>query len=251
MLEEALQTTTGDQRVVVAQALALYGSRSGVPVLIEKIESMLQGLTKVPLMRTNIRHAGYPPNQGGMPDVCYLMYSLGRTGDKRAIPVFQRVVDILDPKEEDYRHRWQSTFTYVDAICYGAERVADPAAVPVLKKMRSYPALSNQVDHGYQPDYFKERQATNELSIGKALSRCGSAEGIALVIDYLDDSRTLLAEQAHSHLIRISGRDHGKDSAGWKAWLRRIENSWQPKPLTVDLDEYYEEEIMIKGEAQT
>jgi len=43
----------------------------------------------------------------------------------------------------------------------------------------------------------------------------------------------------------------GKDSAGWKAWLRRIEDSWQPKPLTVDLDEYYEEEIMIKGEAQT
>jgi len=36
-----------------------------------------------------------------------------------------------------------------------------------------------------------------ELSIGRALSRCGSGEGVRIVIAYLDDNRAALAEQAH------------------------------------------------------
>lgn len=182
-----------------------------------------------------------------MPDVCYLLYSLGMTRDRRSLKVWQRVVDILDPREDEYKEMTRSPFHYVDAVCFGAERLGDPAAIPIFNKLHAYPCLRNHVDRdGFQPDYLKERQAMNELSIGKALSRCGSSEGTALVIDYLDDSRTTLAEQAHSHLVRISGSDHGKEGQAWKAWLADVKGSWRPQPLLEDLDAVYDQAILTE-----
>lgn len=134
----------------------------------------------------------------------------------------------------------------MDSICFGAERLGDPEAIPILEKLHAYPTLRDQVARAaFQPDYFKERQAMCELSIGRALSRCGSAKGYALVISYLDDHRAALAEQAHSHLIRVTGRDYGKDSGLWRAWLRRAGESLAPQPLVQDLDTYYEQDILV------
>jgi hypothetical protein len=182
---------------------------------------------------------------GAMPDVVYLMFALGLARDKRSLPVWRRVADILDPREEDFRDRYQDTYCYVDAVCFGAERLGDPDAIPILEKLHANPALRNQGSRkGAQPDYFKERQAMCELAIGKAMSRCGSAKGFALVISYLDDNRAMLTEQAHSHLVRIAGRDCGKNGAAWTEWLKQAAGSLTPQPLVEDLDISYEPEIL-------
>ena len=77
------------------------------------------------------------------------------------------------------------------------------------------------------------------------MSRCGSAQGYALVIAYLEDNRAALAEQAHSHLVRVTGRDYGKEAGLWRAWLRRSASSLRPQPLVQDLDTFYEQEILV------
>ena len=246
ILEAALQVARGDARMVVAQALAVCGSQAGVPTLIDRIEQMLAGLKKVPPRVTRVLYIQKPPDQGAMPEVCYLLYSLGMARDPRALAVWSRVTEILDPREEDFRDTLLGTFHYVDAICFGAERLGDPRAIPILEKLHGFPALHGQVSRsGFQPDYFPERQAMCELAIGKALSRCGSARGYAIVISYLDDNRGMLAEQAHSHLLRMAGCDYGKEAQAWTAWLKRWEGALRPQPLTEDLDIFYEREILI------
>ncbi|MCX7044839.1 MAG: FAD-dependent oxidoreductase [Candidatus Sumerlaeota bacterium] len=245
ILEEALKTAPSDGRIVIAQALAMLGSQAGVPVLIEKIESQLAG-GKVPARKPGARYAGLPPDQGAMPEVCYWLYSLGLARDRRSLSAWRRVADLLDPKEGDFKKAEESPYHYVDSICFGAERLGDPGAIPILEKLHSHPALRDlMAKKGFQADYVIERRAMCELAIGKAMARCGSAKGYAMLIAYLDDNRAQLAELAHSNLALISGKDFGKDAAAWTAWLDKSKGALPACPLKQDLDAAYGDEMLF------
>ena len=84
-----------------------------------------------------------------------------------------------------------------------------------------------------------------ELGIGKALARCGSPLGFEVLIKYLGDIRVLLAEQAHTNLARITGRDLGYAPSDWKRWLEKNEAALRPAPLVEDLDAAFDEDILI------
>jgi HEAT repeat protein len=223
LLLGALEGASGLRRVHLAQALAMHGHEAAVPVLIEEIERLLED-NRLPVRDNAIRHAGYPPDQGAMPDVVYLLYSLGMTRDIRALPVWERVANLLDPSEEGIRDRRQGVFYYVEALAWSAEQMGDERAVPMLRRLHSFPALCGQTTREpFQTDFFEERQAMLELMLARALARCGAGEGIWTLIQYLDDSRALLAEQAHDHLVAITGVDLGKDRDAWRAWIQSSE----------------------------
>jgi hypothetical protein len=165
----------------------------------------------------------YSPDQAAMPWAAYLLFSLADARDRRAIPVWQRVADLMKQvKQEDIWSQRKGTFYYIDAVCVGAEKLADPAALPLLSQMHAYPFLHNQqLTRGFQADFLLERPAYLEVGLGRALARCGSPEGVLTLINYLQDVRALLAEQAHSELIAISNQDFGKDPAAWSQWLEQ------------------------------
>ena len=126
---------------------------------------------------------------------------------------------------------------FVSAICYGAERLGDPAAIPILQQLHSYPPLRNQATlSGFQPDFLEERLAYLEILIGRALARCGSPDGYVILINYLDDVRTLLAEHAHSELVAVSGQDLGKNVPAWSQWLEDESERLEPSPWTGPTD---------------
>ena len=230
-LERALASAEGARRVRIAQALAMLGSQAGVPTLIDEIKGLLAG-EALPARDSRIRHAGLPPDQGAMPSVVYLIYALGMTRDGRSLTVWEQVAELLDPTEESMRDRLKGTFYYVDAVCFGAERLGDPAAIPILERMHAHATLRDQAARdGFQPDHIPERQAMLELAIGRALARCGSRHGVTILITYLDDNRALLAEQAHTELVAISGQDQGKDAQAWNEWLAGDRESLKPCPL--------------------
>jgi len=211
ILARALRHSEGEKKIRVAQALAMLESREAVPVLIEEIMRRLSGQS-LPTRTNRIRHSSHmPPNQAAMPDVVYLVYALGIVPDVRNISVWTRIADLMCVTEDDIRDQRQGVFYYVDAVCYGAERLGDPGAIPALRKLHSQPPLHRLVcTSGFQADYALERQAMLELAIGRALARCGDKAGFSIVIDYLGDVRGLLAEQAHRELKDISGQDYGK-----------------------------------------
>jgi hypothetical protein len=224
VLEQALGKASGARCVRIAQALAMLGSQTGVPALIAEIERHLAGGT-LPARASNIRHANLPPDQGAMPDAAYLIYALGMARDRRALAVWKQVAGLIEITEESLRDRYRGTFYYVDAVCDGAERLGDAEAIPILEKLHAWPALRDQATRShFQPDFFLERQAMLELAIGRALARCSSRNGIAILIRYLDDNRALLAEQAHTALIALSDLDRGKDVEAWLAWMHGLSN---------------------------
>jgi hypothetical protein len=180
-----------------------------------------------------------------MPDTAFLLYNLGMARDKLALRAWERVAALLEPTPEQFRSRTESPFHYVDAVCYGAERLGAPEAIPILEKMHAHPMLRDQTRRsGFQPDHLVERQAMLELAIARAMARCGSGRGYELLIGYLADNRAALAEQAHRNLARIAALDFGKSPDRWLSWLEANRRTLEPRPLTSDEDAWFEAEIL-------
>jgi hypothetical protein len=249
LLEKALERADGAGELRLAQMLALLGSPAGVPVLASALQDRLSG-DRLPQLTSHIKHAGaYAPDQAAMPEAAYLLHSLGMARDRRALAVWQRVVDLLaETRQENVWSQTRGVLHYVDALCLGAERLGDPGAIPILQQLHGYgPFHGNQVLKGFQADFLPERAAYLEVAIGRALARCGSPEGVVILIDYLDDVRALLAEQAHDELVAVSGQDHGKDAAAWSEWLEAEGERLEPVPWAGPTEPLaaWEQEILV------
>lgn len=85
-----------------------------------------------------------------------------------------------------------------------------------------------------------------ELAIGRALARSGSMAGYEILIDYLDDSRSLLGRSALLELHRLSGKRYGKLAKVWLEWLHRQESRLTPQPLAILLDIECNSEDMLR-----
>jgi NADPH-dependent 2,4-dienoyl-CoA reductase/sulfur reductase-like enzyme len=254
ILEQALRRaqSAGEEAraVLLARMLAVLGSKAGVSALVSAIQDELSG-DELPGRAADVRHVGYPPDQGAGPDAAHLLYCLGMARDPKVIPLWERTAELLaGATMEDIFDRKRAWYYYVSAIAYGAERMGDVAAVPVLKRLHGYPLFRSQVTtSGFQPEFREERLAYLEMLIGRAMARCGSPEGFLVLINYLDDVRTLLAEHAHAELVAIAGEDLGKNVAAWGQWLEREGEALQPVPWTGPADPLaaWQEAILIEA----
>jgi flavin-dependent dehydrogenase len=232
LLDKALNESHGKRRVLLAQMLAMMGEKSATPTLIEALQQELLG-GSLPVREHDVAQVDrFAPDQAAMPVTANLLYSLGMVRDRRALSIWQKVVDLLEgTTEEDITSQKKAIFHYVDAVCVGAEQLGDPSAIPILKQLHNYPVFHGQVlRNGFQANYLKERQAYLEVVLGRALARCGSADGLVILINFLEDARSLLAEQAHDELIAVTGRDFGKDVKAWTEWLEAEGDSLKPVP---------------------
>jgi hypothetical protein len=240
ILEQEMAEATGDRRLRLAQALAMFGSKTGAPVLIEAIEqSIAAGKVPPKPVLNDEKDGGAVERTGiGIPTPpADLVYALGMTRDRRALAVWEKLGSLIRPVPEDFADELPWPFHYVDAICYGAELLGDTQAVPVLKRIQSRPLLKNQsAKTGFQIDFDLEKRALTEVTIARTLARLGSAEGYDILIDYLDDNRASLAEFAHMSLEEITGCDNGKNSQAWRQWLAGAKNTLMPIPLVNRLD---------------
>ena len=234
LLEGALNKAKGKgeeaRAVLLGRMLAVLGSKAGVSALVSAIQDELSG-DQLPGCDARVRHAGRnPPNQGAAPEAAHLIYCLGMAQDPRVIPIWDRTVDLLaGATQDDILDRAKAWYYYVSAIAYGAERLGDPESIPILTRLHTYPPLRSQMClSGFQPDHLQERLAYLEVLIGRALARCGSPEGFLILINYLDDVRTLLAEHAHAELVAIAGQDLGKNMSAWGQWLEREGDELDP-----------------------
>lgn len=237
VLQAALEQSHAAQRTLIAKALAMLGSPAAVPALIAALHDAAPGEGLQP-RQAHVRGVQLPPDQGAMPEAAHLLYALGMTNDERALPIWDHFRSLIaEASAGDIRDRNLGLFYYVDAVCYGAERLGDARAVPFLRRMAANPIFSGRsVTAGFEPDFFLERQAYLEIVIARALARCGDRRGFETLITYLTDARALLAEHAHSELQSITGEDFGKEREAWFNWLDatgrwRAPHSCQAAPL--------------------
>lgn len=238
VLERAHGAAKGMLKLRLAQLLCFVGAESGVPTLISHLEQELHAREELPPRESFIRNSNLPPpDQAAMPDLVYLLYTLGMARDKRSLRVLEQVADLLAFTEKDLWDFYSAPFLYVDAVCSVAERLGDPAAIPILEKIHFHPLLHDQMRRrGIQPDFVQERLAMLELALARAMARCGSPRGYVLLINYLNDNRALYAEQAHVELMAITGKDYGKDPMAWSNWLEDRVDDLEPCPVTERLD---------------
>jgi len=161
-----------------------------------------------------------------------LVYSLGMTRDSRALPVWDRLAGMVKTEPEDLAAELPYPFHFTDAICYGAELLGDPAAIPILKSIHGQPNLKGQsAKKGLQPNFEFEKRALIEVTLARALAALGDAQGYETLIEYLDDNRASLAEFAHMTLEEFTRRNNGKDARAWTQWLAGARESLKPIPL--------------------
>ncbi len=240
ILEQEMAEATGDRRLRLAQALAMFGSKTAVPTLIEAIErSLASGSVPPKPTLPNEKDGGAVERTGiGIPTPpAELVYSLGMTRDRRALAVWEKLGSVIRPAAADFADELPWPFHYVDAICYGVELLGDPKAIPMLQKIHSNPVLNHQSSKaGFQIDFDLEKRALIEVTLARTLARLGCAEGYDILIDYLNDNRASLAEFAHMSLEEVTGCNNGKDPKAWHQWLAGAKDSLKPIPLVDRLD---------------
>lgn len=172
---------------------------------------------RLPERNNEIRHANYPPEQEAIPDVVYLLYSLGLLRDPSYLALYSRVVDLIESTEEAIRNWKTGTFYYVECVAWCLEQMRDPGAISILRRLHAFPALHNQVSREpFQADFFLESQAFLELAIVRAQAYCGDGDGMLGLFRYLNDTRALLAWAAHDALADLTGLDLGLHAARWQ-----------------------------------
>jgi ribulose 1,5-bisphosphate synthetase/thiazole synthase len=236
ILEEELKTASGDRRVRIAQALAMFGSRTGVPVLIDAFNAALASGNVPPKPLAG----GEPPRRkwNCVPIApADIVYGIGMCRDPRALAVWDRFADLVQANPQDFAAELPWPFHYVDSICYGAMLLGDPQALPTLKKIHQHPNLNRQSIHDQLLiDYRLDRRALVELTLGRAMAVLGDAEGYEVLISYLDDRRANLAEFANLTLTDLTGLDEGKNAAAWTEWLSGARASLQVMPTLERID---------------
>ena len=126
ILEEELAVATGDRQIQLAQALSMFGSKTGVPVLIAAIEKQISeqkvppNYTSLPKLRGGDGNRRIPPAD--------LLYSLAMCRDPRSLAIWGKMANLINPASKEFdsetpfaeqQNAW--VYQYVDSICYGAE----------------------------------------------------------------------------------------------------------------------------------
>lgn len=250
-IESYLATVNHDEQLKLAIALALMGSEKARPILLQELINRLSQ-NPLPIRQAHIHHTQLPPDQGAMPEECNLLYALGMVADESILPLWSQLIDQLSEVDsDDLRDEMQGIFYYVDSICFGIERLGSPQAIQLLKRLHNNPIFQQQMsDSGFQIDYFLERQAYLEIIIARTLAGCGSVEGYRILINYLSDSRALLAKHALSELKRLRGQHRGFDSVFWERWLLENESKIEPQAMQhhSEIQDYWQETILIPTE---
>jgi hypothetical protein len=219
-------------KLEIARALCYLGDAAGAPVLLEAIRRQTD--KELPAGKHS-RHKY--PDHGWAPDPAYLIYAVGLTRDPRLVPVLKSVARkiVIGPGEID------ANFEYVMAICQAAERSGAGEMVSVLEDLAGEQGLQGSpLRHGADPrrsvSIDDERRAYLELSVARALARCGSARGYRLLVDYLADMRGFLARSAHDELASLVGEDLAHEPQAWLDWLERNGHSLRSEPYRSRID---------------
>lgn len=232
-IRDAFLQSDGKYQLRLAQVLAMMGDAGGTEVLIDEIMKQLEsGL--LPSRSQSIRNTQLPPDQGAMPDVCNWLYSLGMVRDPRARLVYEKVADSLSHTTiKDFYSQTQGTFYYIDAVCYGIERLGDNQCSAILNQLQNLPYLRNQVlTDVVQEDFIIDRMAILALSVARAMIRCGLKQGIPTLINYLKDVRAPMREHAYELLVTYTGMDFKLDVKDWTRWYDQTDIKLIPQPDT-------------------
>ncbi len=192
------EAQTDKDKLTYAMALAVLGDAGGVPTLIAALES--QPWDK------GWDYKGMGQFGAALSRVDGWIVALGRTRDRRALPAILKKAAELNAQSEFSHHR---------AVALALEMIADPSAAPVLAALLNKPGMRGYVVKNTaqaaalsgkdRNDNRSRAVSLRELSLARALYRCGDYNGLgkAILEEYAGDLRGHLARHARAVLEDI------------------------------------------------
>jgi flavin-dependent dehydrogenase len=192
LLRQAYQSAaTEKDKLAYAQILAVLGDPAGVDTLAAAVEA--QGWDK------GWNYRGMGQFGAALSHLDSQIVALGRTRDRRALPVILKKLDQLDDQSEFSHHR---------AVALALESIGDPSAAAPIARLLAKPGLRGRVVD--KVDVARERTGSDtndtrvralslrELGWGRALLRCGDHKGLGrqILTEYTRDLRGHFARHA-------------------------------------------------------
>lgn len=209
---------------------AVLGDASANDRLFERLDALLQGTTLPGFGVFERRHD--MPDHGFAPEPVCLINALACTGDPRLVSRLNRVEQLLqlDPDVSDYR------FSYVHALAYAAELLADQSAGAVAARVMDRPGIRDRLLHRGSSDpretqdYIAERFAYLGLCLARGAARCGLPQGYRRLAEYVKEIRVYLARSSRAELRDLLETDCGFSGSAWLAEIdRRADDGSLPR----------------------
>jgi hypothetical protein len=185
-----------------ALVLCILRQKEGAGLLIEWLDkqSLKKGRPYTGPLQEFIRFVRPPATPQEKPDILELrtqitiaraVWALGRSGDRRAVPVLARMLESCT-YENDY-------FSHMRALTFALGWLGGPEAAQALAKFLDRPGVSGHMKRPGDKDAFEKWQATVELFAAASLYRAGDVQdkGKKILEAYGDDWRGVYVRFAH------------------------------------------------------
>ena len=192
MLRRAYETARPRHRLAYAKLLAFLGTPEVAPVLIEALDEIAEWDPRI--LQGRMAEFAHLPTP-----IDSLILALGRTRDRRAAPALLRKLETLDASVTLSHHR---------ALAIALEQIGDPAAAEPLARLLAKPDMRGHAMtrleplHNQEMDLRRRLAPLREITIARALYRCGDHQGLgaAILREYAADIRGLFARHARAVL---------------------------------------------------
>ncbi len=207
LLRKAYEVAADRNKLTYAQVLAVLGDPTGLPTLMAEVSR-----TKAWDAGWDYRGMGQFGNALSRLDL--LIVALGRTHDRRAVPVIVEKLKLLSPESEFSHHR---------AVGLALELIGDPVAARELAGVLTQPGMTGHVHDSVEEAQRRDQEApggTNEvktrrdsireLLLARALYRCGDYGDVGkqILTTYKRDLRGHFAR--HAKAVLDKGKDREK-----------------------------------------
>lgn len=238
-LRRAYRTVTHTlTKVRLARALCCLGDARGVAFLLESIVAQ----TRKTLPGTMKKHLAVPPEHGWAGEPVYSLRAIGLSpeGGKSA-EVMTVIARKIEDNAERFGSRTDSQFEYVMAICAVAERHPSSKMLAPLNMLYRRHCLRQMSlpwgrDMRFTLDPLLERRAYLELCIGRAMARCGTAQGFEILARYSNDMRGTLARSATDELATLLGKPWPADLKQQSELIARQTKQARMQPFNKMID---------------
>ncbi len=216
LLEKAFRNRNERNQLVLAKALAWFGSRSGLDMLISELDRLNEAH---PYYRYVDRH---PYHHGefrtGIFDAIddywqmnQLIVLLGLLKETSGLTVLLYVLDQTIAGGPPINQSTNSiagkihmqripNYHRVEALCFAIGRMPDPKAIPFLENLLDREYMSGYVSRSNENAGKNYYSALLEIKIATALAACGGKRGLAILAEYTRDAHYELSAYAQRKL---------------------------------------------------
>ena len=205
LLQRAHEAAEGRDKLAYAKILGMLGDAAGLDVLLAEVDRITEW-DPIPHWRIDRNYEQYRDVGWSMSHLDNTIMAIGRTGERRAVPVLLKKLSMLTPSTPLAHHR---------AVCSALERIGDPAAAQPLAELLAQPEMSGHALTSLEPIRLPDgrlefgtvtgltrSQALRELIVARALYRCGDCDGLGerILTGYTGDLRGHFARHARAVL---------------------------------------------------